>query len=392
MVKFIKKLKSTEFAMHLREKFYPHYDPNPNSSPRQQLAKSMKRYNECDNKKSSSQIRSEINVCKKFWKCFPYHYYMYDLYENDKQLTKEALLSYIPDFFWHYLFLPHHTSYKFWMLTDNKIFTERYFKCHNISQPDTLCNIIDGRIYSPDMVLLTYEQLKQKVDCNDNKKLFMKPAESGRGLGIYIFHKNDDGDYLASGNIFFNNSFLDLTGKKQDYVIQKGIIQHPEISSIYPGSVNTVRIITENKEGHVSVLCAMMRIGRGESEIDNASAGGIFLKIEIPSGKVGDFAMSYDCEKFSHHPDTGFVFHNYHLPLWHEIVKFARESAAKIPFFTHLAWDIALTPEGPIAIEINLGPGIGSLQISCGGLREVFGIDNPEYYWKNPGKRSEHFE
>jgi glutathione synthase/RimK-type ligase-like ATP-grasp enzyme len=68
-------------------------------------------------------------------------------------------------------------------------------------------------------------------------------------------------------------------------------------------------------------------------------------------------------------------------------LKFAKESAGKLPFFAHLAWDIALTEEGPVVIEINLSPGISGLQMSCGGLRRVFSIQNPEYYWKNPGNR-----
>jgi hypothetical protein len=42
-----------------------------------------------------------------------------------------------------------------------------------------------------------------------------------------------------------------------------------------------------------------------------------------------------------------------------------------------------------MAIEVNLGPGIESLQISHGGLREAFGITDPDYYWKNLGKRVE---
>ncbi len=390
MVRFIKKLKATESGMRIREKFYPKYDPNPNTSPRESLAKSMKRYNECKNKKSASQIKSEINLCKKFWKCFPYHYYLYDLYREDMPLSEPELLDYIPNFFWYYLYLPHHTSYRYWMITDNKIFTECYFKGNNIAQPETLCKVINGRIYSPDMVLLDFDKLKQLAGTGGNKKLFMKPAESGRGLGLHIFHKNDEGEFLTSENRMFNPEFLRTEGKKKAYIIQKGITQNPVLSSIFPGSVNTVRIITENKDGNASVLCAMLRMGRGRGEIDNASAGGIFLKIDLGSGKLGEFARSYECEKFPRHPDTGFVFKNFNIPDWDNVLTFASESAEKIPYFTHLAWDIALTNEGPMAIEINLGSGIDGLQISHGGLRETFGIDNPDYYWRNPGKRSEH--
>ena len=57
-------------------------------------------------------------------------------------------------------------------------------------------------------------------------------------------------------------------------------------------------------------------------------------------------------------PVTGypFVFQKLHIPGWEKIMNFARESAGKIPYFTHLAWDIAVTENGPVAIEINLSP------------------------------------
>ena len=48
-------------------------------------------------------------------------------------------------------------------------------------------------------------------------------------------------------------------------------------------------------------------------------------------------------EKFSKHPDTQFEFRNFTIPRWDEIRNFALESAGKMPFFTHLGWDIALT-------------------------------------------------
>jgi hypothetical protein len=114
---------------------------------------------------------------------------------------------------------------------------------------------------------------------------------------------------------------------------------------------------------------------------------GICALVNIYNGKLGDFATSYQNEKFSFHPDTHFEFHDKKITRWDEISKFVIESAEKLPFFTYLGWDIALTKTGPIAIETNLGVGIEALQLVNGGLRKVFGIDDPDYYWKNPGYR-----
>jgi hypothetical protein len=390
MVKLLKKLKSTEFYMKIRQMLYPKYDSNPNI-PRLELAKAIIRFDICEAKKNPSQIKAEIQTYKKFWKCNPHDYFLYDLYREDNSLTTDELVNYIPGFFWYYLYLPHHTSYKYHMLTDNKIITEMLFQSLNISQPITLCRVVNGDLYSPAMQRWTYDQLENKLTQNCNEKFFVKPSEGGGSKGIYIFHKNNAGDYITRHNILFNESFLSSIGNIKDYILQPGIVQDQQISEMYPGSVNTCRIITENIRGVSRVVCAILRIGRGQNEVDNASAGGIFLKIDINSGKVGNYAMSYDCEKFTEHPDTHFVFQNFKISQWDEILKFAMDSADKLPFFTHLGWDIALTREGPVAIEVNLGPGIEGLQIACGGLRKVFQIEDPDYYWKNPGKRSEHF-
>ena len=83
---------------------------------------------------------------------------------------------------------------------------------------------------------------------------------------------------------------------------------------------------------------------------------------------MGDFALSYDNKEFCRHPDTNFEFRNFTLSVWNEIQKFVTESAAKLPFFAHLGWDIASTTNGPVAIEANLNPGIEATQIALGGL------------------------
>ncbi len=161
-----------------------------------------------------------------------------------------------------------------------------------------------------------------------------------------------------------------------------------KISEIYPDSVNTCRIIMENKNGKIRLVCAMLRIGQGQKEVDNISSGGICVNIDINSGKLGDFALSYEGEKLEEHPDTHFVFRNKKISQWNEIRRFIIESSGKFPFFTYLGWDIALTVEGPVAIEINSVPAIDIMEMISGGLREAFGIKNPDYYWKNPGKRT----
>jgi len=390
MVKIIKKILMSEFGLKLQEKCFPNNYTDPDNTSI--IIKAMERFKNCDNKKNASQIKREILVCKKYWKCYPHHYFTNNLYRADHEVTDEELINYIPQFYWFNVFLPHYSSPSFYVIGENKIIIEQFFKALKISQPKTSCILLHGYVYSSGMERLTGNQVQNELIQNNPEKLFMKPTEGCGGKGIQIFHKKGSGHYINEGNVSFDQNFLDTIGKYQNYIVQYGVTQHKEISEIYPESVNTFRIITENKNGEAHVVCAMLRMGRHRKEIDNVSSGGICVNIDISTGKLGDYAMSYDEEKIAQHPDTHIAFHNVTISHWDKIRKFATESASRMPFLTYLGWDIALTPEGPVAIEINRTPAIDIMEMLSGGLREAFGIDDPDYYWKNQGKRAEHLK
>jgi hypothetical protein len=166
-------------------------------------------------------------------------------------------------------------------------------------------------------------------------------------------------------------------------LIQAGITQHAAVAKIYSHAVNTFRIITENISGRVRVVCAILRIGREGKPFDNSSQDGLVAKIDLRTGRLGDHAGSEQCEHFTHHPDTGFEFNNYLIPQWNQILEFVTESAQKLYHFTYLGWDIALAENGPMAIEANLNFALDHCQVILGGIRKIFGIENPDTYWKN---------
>lgn len=364
----------------IKERLFPEY-------LKAEFPIAMERYRKCDQIKPKSQIKKEIRQYKKFWGCYPYDYFLADMYRADNPITREGIINYIPAFFWYELFLPHHTSYLNSSIIDNKIFTENIFQGLGINQPETLCRIINNTLYSSTMVKSTFMQIMREIEMKSPAKLFIKPAGSGAGRGIYTFHRNDMGQYIGCQNNILTEHLLFALSKNTDYIVQAGVVQDPELSKIFPGSINTCRILTENIDGVSRAVCAILRVGQGQSDIDNASAGGIFLKIDLDNGRIGDYAMTKKFEQLWEHPDTHFKFRNFVIPRWSEIRRFAENSADKLPLFTHLGWDIASCINGPLAIETNMSPGIESLQFVNGGLREKFGINDPDYYWKNPGKR-----
>ncbi|OEU82144.1 MAG: hypothetical protein BA873_01975 [Desulfobulbaceae bacterium C00003063] len=351
------------------------------------MAQAIKRFKECDIKKPRSRIKQEMSLCKKFWGCYPLHYYRYDLYKKEKELSETEILNYIPEFFFYYLFLPYYDSTKYTILLTDKNITEQLFRSLVIRQAHTICKLINGRLYTNKLVETNFSRIEKELEEKNYQKIFVKPLDGQGGYGIYIFHNKDNGKYITKYKDVLTEDFLRKIAVKKDYIVQPGLIQDPEISRIYPHSVNTFRIATENKNGDVRILCATLRLGRGGNEVDNSAQDGIITKVDVETGRIGNLATSEQCEYFEKHPDTRFVFKKNRISNWNKVKQFAICSAKKMPQFTYLGWDIALTQEGPLAVETNLKFGLDHYQVALGGLREIFQISDPKFYWKNREKR-----
>jgi hypothetical protein len=247
--------------------------------------------------------------------------------------------------------------------------------------------LVNNHIYNNEFKKLSFNTIQKELILNEYSKLFVKPVSGQGGYGIYIFNRDHNGQYFTKNRDVFNEEFLKKIGSMNNYIIQPGLEQDHEISKIYPHSINTCRIATENINGNVRVLCATLRMGRGGMQIDNGSQGGVILKIDVDTGSLGNYFTTEQSEYFDIHPDTNFDPKNNTLSKWKEVKKFVTNSARKLTQFTYLGWDIALTNNGPLAIETNLAFGLDHFQVPMGGLRLIFKIDDPLFYWRNRGKK-----
>ena len=85
--------------------------------------------------------------------------------------------------------------------------------------------------------------------------------------------------------------------------------------------------------------------------------------------------------------DTGEGFKGKKIPNWKRVKETLLTWVGRTPHFNYLGWDIALTDDGPVVIEANIGFGLDSIQILSGGMREMFRIDDPAHYWNKRPKK-----
>lgn len=191
---------------------------------------------------------------------------------------------------------------------------------------------------------------KEKVlDFIDKHNTFMaKPIDGGCGKGI---EKINSSDYNSNEELYDY-----LSTSNSNFELEEVIKQNEEVSKIYPGAINTVRVVTILKDGIPHVICAYFRIGNGKF-VDNFNSGGMVAPIDVETGIVQDRAIDKNKVLYENHPATGTPIKGFKFPYWNEALEMCKEAAKIVPQMAYVGWDVGFTPEGPLFVEANEFPG-----------------------------------
>lgn len=197
----------------------------------------------------------------------------------------------------------------------------------------------------------------------DRGPAFIKPTvgtNSGKDCAVVNFAQGID--------VLSKKSVRDiLAGYGSDYVVQEKIICHPQVAKLHPCSCNTFRIVSYRWQDKFYTTPTVMRIGRKDSFLDNAHAGGMFVAVD-EDGALHDTAFTEFHESFQVHPDTGIAFRGWRIDGFAGCVKAALKLHSFIPQIGVINWDFTLDRSGtPVLIEANtIDGGIWLLEMAHG--------------------------
>lgn len=180
---------------------------------------------------------------------------------------------------------------------------------------------------------------------NKHPRFILKPVFGTRGAGIEVVEFKSISEAKAYMSDMYNKGVTAI-------IIEELIIQHDKLAELHKESANTLRVITIRYEDRVDVIHAYLRVGKGNSVIDNASAGGVFGVVNIETGKI--YAA---CDRwgnhFDVHPDTGKHVIGFEVPCWEEVKEIVKKAAQVLPKVHYVGWDVAVTNNGCVLIEGN---------------------------------------
>ncbi|KHK97339.1 hypothetical protein LK09_11065 [Microbacterium mangrovi] len=151
-------------------------------------------------------------------------------------------------------------------------------------------------------------------------------------------------------------------------LVEQVLTQDAAMASLYPDSVNTVRLITYlDPQGVFHVIAGVLRIGNG-NVIDNFAGGGMFTMLD-DDGVALYPAVDKHSHIFRTHPVTGTAIAGFAVPRYDEIVTMVDGLARRIPQIPYVGWDIAITPDGPAVIEANHNSSVFQMKPTVSGVR-----------------------
>jgi hypothetical protein len=192
-----------------------------------------------------------------------------------------------------------------------------------------------------------------------HEHVIAKPAQGFGGAGI---------DRVDTGRI------TDLAGwrarqvERDQTLLEEVLAQHPDLDALYPGSVNTIRLVTFlGKAGDFHVIAGVLRIGNG-GVIDNFAGGGMFTMLD-DEGTALYPGVDKKSNVFERHPVTGVQIAGLKVPMYDEAVAMVERLSRRLPQIPYLGWDIAITPDGPAVIEANHNSSVFQMKPTVSGVR-----------------------
>jgi hypothetical protein len=293
--------------------------------------------------KSRASIASDLLRLFFDYKTFPDHYGPCRLWEMDESQ-------------WKYYYGSSYQAYQrrnlhreveppeYVVVFADKTISERLCRDIGVNVPHSYGTVSPNENYR--------DKIESWVLSSAEDAFLLKPVRSGGGRGIDLVRK-DGGRILVntrSGVVPLGELVV-----TQQMILQAFIKQDARLAAFSASSVNTVRVAALfTKSNSVVLLGAAFRCGRGGAYIDNWSAGGVAVGVDLDTGRLKKYAYDKEGNRYVEHPTSKIVFEGWAVPQWRCIRETVIRIQKAFPCYRMLGIDVALQENGePLVIEVN---------------------------------------
>lgn len=249
---------------------------------------------------------------------------------------------------------------RYYSLSRNKYLAHKVLEDTGVRKSELYCYYQpEGRYQSCDINASNLSEVIGILRAKKVQECVIKTTESSHGDNVWVISniRYDDKDAIM---VRFDGRELLLSSILGDepLIIESVVHQTKQFAGFNRSSVNTVRFMTAlYPDGTAKVIATFIKIGRAGKCVDNAGGGGnVDVCVDVESGEI-KYAIQYDgwrkIQEIEKHPDSGAQLNGVVIDNWEsikaEVIKFQQA----FPFCKAAGWDIAITDDGPVVIEVN---------------------------------------
>lgn len=245
---------------------------------------------------------------------------------------------------------------------DHKCYYPRLFT--GIKQPKTIAMRING-IWLDSEYEVADKKKAFNLLLNEKESVYKAACYSEGGAGVAFLSFTDETKKEERAKQIKS---VVKSMKHGDLIVQRPVRQYKELSDLHPSSVNTFRIVSLLIDNDVKILSTSLRLGVGDSKVDNGSSGGIYIGVR-QDGSLGEIGALDNGDVIKKHPDTNVRFSDVRLTCKDVALNLVKKAHPMIAHFRLVSWDIAIDDKKEaVLIECNL---------SLGGSDDVQVVNGP---------------
>ena len=314
----------------------------------------------------------------------PSDYFRYQLYDDALYSAADRREFIGDNRYWEILFRI--SDWRSCTLTDDKLVSSALLATHGFRVPGIRAVFHPCRTYPGARALGSGKALGEFLRDEGIYPLFGKPLAGFESRGVVHLqgydHQSDELLLRDDKNISvddFVNELEKLTSQRasdqlrlgpgQGYIFQEVVKQHPDLETRCGESVCCLRVPVVVEASGPRLLNPALKIPAPGNIADNYwRHGNLMAGVDRENGKLTSLmtGAGVDLERFDDNPYTHEPLVGWTLPFFDEIKQAVLRGSTVFPGTRYQGWDVVITAEGPLIMEINNGSSFPLSQRSSG--------------------------
>ena len=261
-------------------------------------------------------------------------------------------------------------SQRWWSAAEDKFAMSRILAADGLPQPRTLA-VIDARSarsYGGTPRIETGAALRELLLSRPQGSVFAKTLDGMVGAGALAFGDADEHgvEVTGYGRLDYDRVIAEVMGDDA-YMLQERLRNHPDLAPFCTG-LTTIRLPAFVAGRSVAVPIGVMKLATGgNTTCAFWRPGNLVCGLDVDTGEVTRVAGRDGpvVRALPDHPErpglTGLK-----LPFWRELRELHERAVRLFGAIAYQSTDIALTPEGPVLVELNYAGSFDVLQNGTG--------------------------